>query len=139
MPTGDNGEVTPGELVRRVNDVLARLEKLVQMIEERYVRKDILELYQRGIDLQVAQIESSVKQKADAGGLAGIDKKADLTVVQGLVEQVRDKAEEAYVKTLEARIASLEGWNVWLTRIIGSFLVLGILGAVFVVGGGVGK
>lgn len=119
----NNGEITPGELARRVGEVLSRLQGLVDLVENRYVRKDILELYKETINQSLLQVQQALGTKADASGLSGIDKKADKTVVDNL----------------EKRVASLEDNNKWLVRLVGALIVGAIFAAVFTAGGGLAK
>lgn len=111
MPPGDSGDITPGELGRRMQDVLTRFGSLVETIETRYVRKDLLDLYKEGIASQIAGYKAAL----DALEKSAVDKDT----------YVAEKA------ALEKRVSELEDSNKWLFRLVVGFIILAVLGAVF--------
>lgn len=120
-------DISPGELARRMNDVLRQFQSLVDQVETRYIRKDYIDLYKQTIDGQVSAMQNTIDLKADKTELAGVGANLLLKV---------DKNE---FDALKADVAELKDTNKWLTRIIISFVVLAVLGAIFTVGGGIGQ
>lgn len=120
------GGPSPSELSRQVRDVLSRLEGLIRQVEERYVRKDLLDVYKESISSSIKSMEDSLK-----GSLTGIQN--DLSALS------RDKVNTSDLNNLEKRVVELEDNNKWLFRLIIGFIVLAVLGVVVTTGGGVGK
>jgi hypothetical protein len=107
--------MTPGELARRVGDALRQLEVLVKRVEDQYVRKEVLELYKETID-------QAVQMQKDR--------------VTGVREDLTKKLDKDDLLPLERRVAELEDTYKWAVRIVLLFVITGVLGAVFVAGGG---
>lgn len=112
------GGVTPGELSRQVREVLVRLEGLIKQVEERYVRKDLLDLYKESINSTINSLQSSLQQS-----------------VNGVSSDLSDKADRNDMRALEKRVNELEDNNKWLFRLVIGFIILAVLGFVFANGG----
>lgn len=126
-----DGELTPGELSRRVQELLLQFEALLRKVEDRYVQKDLLELIREGIDAQIKALGA-----ADA---ALEQTKASSNELQNLRNMIDGKADRAELQGVREDVDELKGHNQWLFRVVGTFIVLGILGAVFVAGGGLAR
>lgn len=98
---------TTGELSRQVQSVLSRFEGLVVRLDESFVSKNLYDLFKQLIEQQI----SDLRRTQDT-----------LTTKEQLA-------------ALEVRVKSLENNLQWIVRIVVTFVVLGILGAVFVSGG----
>ena len=130
QPTHDEG-VSVGELSRMVRDVLVRFEGLAARLDNSFVRNDTFKL-------QIALVEAALKQLQDAIPLLA-DKQVTQDKIKDLSDDISGKASKGELEAAVKRIAELEDDKKWLTRIILSFIVVGVLGAVFVVskaGGG---
>lgn len=120
MPGTEGSDPSAGELSRRLREVLTQFESLVRTIEERYVRKDILELYKEGENSRIAGLQSAIE---------GIKNSFENSLL--------NKCDKNDCVQLDKRVASLEEWNKWLVRIIIAFVVAGVLAAAFASGGSV--
>ena len=130
QPTHDEG-VSVGELSRMVRDVLVRFEGLAARLDNSFVRN-------KTFKLQIALVEAALKQLQDAIPLLP-DKQVTQDKIKDLSDDISGKASKGELESAVKRIAELEDDKKWLTRIILSFIVVGVLGAVFVVskaGGG---
>jgi hypothetical protein len=124
-----------GELSRLVRDVLVRFEGLAARLETQFVRTDVFEYYKQLVNQALMELQVKTANAADKTTVSDKFKDVD--------EELGKKASRAEVdaklETLTKRIADLEDDKRWLVRLIGTFIVLGILGAVFAVakaGGG---
>lgn len=117
-------DISPGELARRMNDVLRQFQSLVDQVETRYIRKDYIELYKANIDQTVA------------GMKAALELKADKTEVASLASGLATKVDKSEFDAAKADIAELKDTNKWLFRLVAGFIILAILGAVLTVGSG---
>lgn len=101
-----------GELARQVRDVFVKLEGLATRLESgQFVRSDVFALYRENVNQALAGIQEKIKALAE------------------------DKVEKSDLRALEARVAALEDERKWLIRLVLGFIVLGILGAIFVASG----
>jgi hypothetical protein len=108
--TGDG--IGVGELARQVRDVFAKLESLATRLESgQFVRTDIFGLYRENVNQALAGLEKEAKSIQDG------------------------KVAHADFKALEARVVALEDERKWLIRLVLGFIILGILGAIFVATG----
>ena len=101
-----------GELARQVRDVFSRLEGLATRLENQFVRTDIFNLYKENVNTALAAVQEKNR---------GLES---------------DKVDKASFDALQSRVAQLEDERKWLTRLVIGFIILGILGAVFVASGG---
>lgn len=111
MTEGDG--IGLGELARQVRDVFVKLEGLATRLESgQFVRSDVFALYRENVNQALAGVQDKIKV---------------------LSEDKADKAEvTSTFRSMEARIAALEDERKWLTRLVLGFIILGILGAIFV-------
>lgn len=126
MPPQEEG-VGIGELSRQVRDVLARFEGLATRLDSSYVRRDNFDLYSQLVNQALAGLQDGVKKLASA------------EAVNNLAADIEGKASKGQVDSLETRIKDLEDDKRWLVRLVATFIILGVLGAVFAVskaGGG---
>lgn len=114
-----DGEISPAELSRRMGDVLRQFENLVKQVEDRYVRRDVIELYQKGVDLELASIKSSLDSKADKVLLPDMTKYVSKDKFDGLAQDVSE----------------LQSANTWLIRLVMGIIIAGVLAAVIQYGG----
>lgn len=103
-----------------MGDVLRQFENLVRQVEDRYVRRDVVELYQKGIDLQIASINQSLGNKAN---------KTDLPDMAGYV--TKDKYD-----ALKQDVEEMKSNATWLWRLVLGIIIAGVLAAVIQYGGG---
>ena len=120
MPESD---ITPGELARRMQDVLTQFSNLVDQVENRYVRKDLLELYKQGIDAALLSANQLMNSKADKSS------------VDQLSLTVNDKVSKADFDAVKADVAELKDTNKWLFRLVIGIIITAVLGAVIAAGG----
>jgi chaperonin cofactor prefoldin len=120
MPESD---ITPGELARRMNDVLTQFSNLVEQVENRYVRKDLLELYKQGIDAALQSANQSLNNKADK------------SAVDQLALGVGEKVNKADFEAVRSDVAELKDTNKWLFRLVIGIIVTAVLGTVIALGG----
>lgn len=106
-------DITAAELARRMGDVLRQFENLVKQVEERYARKDWLDLYQKGIDLQIQSVKEQIGTKANKSDLP------DMSVY--VKKDIHDE--------LKKDVEELKASNTWLFRLVIGFVILGVLGA----------
>lgn len=116
-------DITPGELARRMQDVLVQFSHLVEQVESRYVRKDLLELYKQGIDSAIQSASSAAASKVDKG------------VVDQLAITVSGKVDKADHDALKADVAELKDTNKWLFRLVMGLVIAAVVGTVIVTGG----
>lgn len=122
-PQGDDG-VGVGELSRQVQEVLMRFERLAAGLESQFVRKDTYTVYQQLVDQAIRNLQGTV------------GKLATLETASSLKSEVDGKASDGALKGLEQRVSELEDDRKWLVRLVLGFIILGVLGALYVVGGG---
>lgn len=127
----DPNEVGVGELGRLVQSVLLRFESLATKLESQFVRIENYDLYKQIIANEIAGIKEKLTDMASKS--ATVERLGnDETLIGG-------KASKGELEALTKRVSDLEDDKKWLTRIILSFVILGVLSAVFVaakVGGG---
>lgn len=105
-------EISVGELARRFAEVVVRLDGLARRLEDgQFVRTDLY-----------VEARTGIYDKIDVLG-------------QRISAIENSKAD----KGVEERIKKLEDSNTWLIRLVISFVVLGVLGAVFAASGGLVK
>ena len=130
-----DGDLTPGELSRRVQELLLQFESLLRKVEERYVQKETLELIREGINTAILGLQRSYealdRTKADQSEFLGLKSNVDALALS--------KADESELKAIKDDVDELKDHNKWLFRLVGSFVILAILGAVFAAGGGLGR
>lgn len=127
MPPGENQDIGVGELSRQVREVLVRFEGLAARLETQFVRSDNFGLYKQLVDQALVHLQSDASELKQA-----IEKLPAATDLENLKSQIGSKASTSSVTTLEERIKDLEDDRRWLTRTVIGFIVLGVLGAVFV-------
>lgn len=120
MPESD---ITPGELARRMNDVLLQFSNLVDQVENRYVRKDLLELYKQGIDSALQAANQSLNSKADK------------SAVEQLSLNMTDKVNKADFDAMKSDVNELKDTNKWLFRLVIGIVITAVVGTVIAVGG----
>ena len=126
-----DGDLTPGELSRRVQELLLQFEALLHKVEDRYVQKENLELIREGINTAILGLQQSYQ---------AIDRsKVDQSELLGLKSVIETKADKGELQAIKDDVDELKDHNKWLFRVIGSFIILAILGAVFAAGGGLAK
>ena len=116
-------DITPGELARRMQDVLFQFSNLVDQVENRYVRKDLLELYKQGVDTALASVNASIATKADKSAL------------DHLSSDVNDKVDKTELQALRNDVNDLKDTNKWLSRLVIGIIVTAIPGVVLASGG----
>lgn len=121
-PQGDDG-VGVGELSRQVQEVLSRFERLAAGLESQFVRKDTYSMYQLLVDQAIKNLQDSVGKLATA------------ETANNLKGDIEGKASAGALKGLEQRVAELEDDRKWLIRLVLGFIVLGVLGAIYVAAG----
>ena len=120
MPESD---ITPGELARRMQDVLMQFSNLVDQVENRYVRKDLLDLYKQGIDAALQSANQSLNNKADKSS------------VDQLSLGISDKVSKADFDAVKSDVAELKDTNKWLFRLVIGIIITAVLGAVIAADG----
>jgi hypothetical protein len=109
-------EMSLGELSRRLADVFLRLEGMAQRLEGgAYVRTDLYAVNQLSNERQMKALETQI---------AALEK---------------DKAERDALGPIEARVVQLEDDRKWLIRLVLAFVVMAVLGTIFVASGGTAK
>ena len=109
--TENQDGISIGELSRQVTSVLLRLEGITKRLEDQFVRRDVLELYQKSSELETGQLKEKI---------AGLDK---------------DKVEVSEFKALEARVTKFEDDKKWLVRLVLGVVIIAVLSLVIVSGG----
>lgn len=112
MTPPDEG-ISVGELSRRLSDTLVRIEGLARRLEDgQFVRTDLYTARQEAVNVALAALQDKVR---DLDG---------------------DKAEDNQLSSLVARVEQLEDDKKWLLRLVIGFIILGVLGAIFIASGG---
>lgn len=127
----DPSVIGVGELSRMVRDTLVRFEGLAQRLETQFVRQDNFLLYKTLVDQALKALQDDVAKAANAVTVA--------EKIKALEDGAKNLASKDDLKVLAERVTDLEGDRRWLIRLIMSFVILGVLGAVFYVakaGGG---
>ena len=112
--------VSTGELSRQVRDVLIRFQGLADRLDSSYVSKELYQLRQEVLDRIIRGIEDSLSKTCSAETVKAIE---------------AEKASVAALDDLRKRVDTLEDDKKWLTRLVAAFIILGVLGAVFVASG----
>lgn len=110
--------ISSAELARRMGDVLRQFENLVKQVEDRYVRRDVVELWEKGIELQVQQVKENLGTKANKSDLPDMSKYVGIDAFNALLQDVKE----------------IKDNGTWLWRIVIGAIVLGVLGAVITFG-----
>jgi hypothetical protein len=122
-PQGDDG-VGIGELSRQVQEVFVRFERLAAKLESgQFVRADAYAMYQQFVDQAIRQLQDANRNFATSES------------AKTLKSEVDGKASEGALKGLEQRVSELEDDRKWLIRLVIGFVILGVMGALFAVGG----
>lgn len=116
-------DITVGELSRQVANTLSRFEQLLTRLDDSYVSKNLYDLYTRGVDSALSALDKEVNEAATRRELQE-------KVAKGDLQPLKDK-----VDALDARVEKLEENITWIVRIVLTFVVVGILGAVFITAG----
>lgn len=113
MPPDDGPSV--GELSRRMTDVFSRFEGLARRLEDgQFVRTDLYNQYKAALDSALLELQRRVSK----------------------IEN--DKLDQDDKHNFDSRIGQLEDDKKWLIRLIIGFIVLAVLGLIFVTNGGGG-
>lgn len=104
-------DISVAELSRQVRDVVARLQSLVDRLDNVYVTKEMFNLFKILIDQEVKNLKEKVEN---------LDK---------------EKSEKNTEAALAQRVADLEDNQKWITRLIVSLVVIAVVGLVIVTGG----
>lgn len=115
-------DISVGEISRQMKDVLQRFEALINKIDSTFVSRVVWELYTLGLNQQLADIKQDIGEKAATADTATLHAELDKRV-----------SKTAY-DALEKRVANMEATQTWITRLVGAFIIIGILGVVFVTG-----
>ncbi len=121
MPPQEGDGIGIGELSRQVQQVLTRFEGLAARLETQFVRTETYEMYKLLVDQAIRTLQETVKTLATHETTAN------------LRSEVEGKASAGSVKSLEQRVAELEDDRKWIIRLVLGFIVLGVLGAIYVV------
>ena len=110
-----DSDISVGELARQLRDAFGRLEGVTRRLEDgQFVRSDLFERVEDNFKLRIDTLDKEIK---------ALD---------------NEKADNSQVKALETRVTELEGDKTWLVRLVLGFIILGVLGAIYVaVGPGV--
>lgn len=114
--TPQNEDISVGELSRQVQSALQRLENLATRLDTAFVSKQLYDLYTAGNDKDIHEINQK---------LATLATKESLTF----------KAEKSVCDNHEREIKALKDNMQWVVRTVLTFVILAVLGAVFVVNG----
>lgn len=123
-PPHDEDGIGIGELSRQVQQVLIRFEGLAARLESQFIRKETYDLRGQLVDQAISQLQEKTSSLATA------------ETARTLREEVDKKASKGQVEGLEQRVTELEDDRKWLIRLVLGFIVLSILGAIFVVSKG---
>lgn len=110
-----------------VRDVLVRFEGLVTRLETQFVRTDVFDYYKQLVETDIKRLNQAADRAADKEKFREIEVDMDKKVSKG------------ELAALEKRILNLEDDKKWLVRVVISFIVVGVLTAIFAVakvGGG---
>lgn len=131
MPPDDG--VSLGELSRRLTDVFTRFEGLARRLEDgQFVSTQLYLQYREAVNQTHAALAQRLKEVED--GKVG---KSSFDSVAAQVKALdHDKVDKVVFDAIVVRVAQLEDDKKWLVRLVLGFIVLGILGAIFVVSGG---
>lgn len=113
--------ISIGELSRQVRDVLIRFETLAARLDVAFVSKELYNLRQQVLDQSLKALEEATDRAASRDSVKKLDEST---------------AKRVEFDELKKRVDGLEDDKRWLIRLVASFIILGILGAVFIVGGG---
>lgn len=114
-----------------MQELLLQFEGLLRKVEDRYVQKETLELIREGINARLDSL-AATDQSLERGKV----NQGDLV---SLRETVANKADRSELAAVKSDVDDLKDNNKWLVRLVGAFIILGVLGAVFAAGGGLGK
>lgn len=123
-PQGEADGVGVGELSRQVQQTLLRFEGLAARLETQFVRVETYEMYKQLVDQAIKSLQDTTKTLATA------------ETTKNLRDEVERRASIGQVESLEQRLEQLEDDRKWMVRLIMSFIILSVLGAVFVVSKG---
>ena len=125
---GPSGDLTPGELSRRVQELLLQFEALLRKVEDRYVQKETLELIREGINIAIQGLQEADK---------GLERsKVNQNDFAGLKTQVDNKVDKAELAAVKSDVDDMKDTLKWIFRIVGAFVVTAVLAAAFTAGGG---
>ena len=103
--------------------MLLRFERLATRLETQFVNKESYSIYQKLVDQEIKTLQDTTKQLATA------------ETANSLKSEVEGKASNGALKGLEQRVSELEDDRKWLVRLVIGFIVLGVLGAIYVASG----
>lgn len=110
-----------------VRDVLVRFEGLVTRLETQFVRTDVFDYYKQLVETDIKRLNIAA------------DRAADKEKFREIEVDMEKKVSKGELTALEKRILNLEDDKKWLVRVVISFIVVGVLTAIFAVakvGGG---
>lgn len=121
-----NDQISVGELARQVRDVLLRFQTLAERLDNTYVSKEVLGLWEKLTESRIKAIEGSLVTKAEISAVT--DLKADL----------EKKADQSEISSIDARVKSLEDNQKWVVRLVLGLILVAVISAVLVTSGGTG-
>jgi hypothetical protein len=116
-------EISVGELTRQVASVLLRFEHLATRLDESYVAKQFFELYRENLNRTIGELAKDIETAARKESLQDKVDRSDFTPLKSRVDD------------LDRRVKKLEDNLGWIVKIVLTFVVLTVLGAVFVASG----
>lgn len=145
MTSSSDGQPGIGELQRALQAVLVRFETLATKMDTQFVQKENFNVWQRLFDETIHGIRDTLKVMGEARDSQAT--KEDITLLRAdhdrdfalLRSDLDKKASKGQIEDVVKDVTELQDDKKWLQRVIYGFIVIAILGALFVresLGGG---